>query len=40
MSEEKQREIARKGGKASRGRKSNRDKDKGIVDSTADLVGF
>jgi general stress protein YciG len=39
MSSEKQREIARKGGKASRGKRSSR-KDKGIVDKASDLVGF
>lgn len=39
MDPEKQREIARKGGKASRsGRKSK--KDKGLLDEASDLVGF
>lgn len=37
MSKDKQKEIARKGGKASRGRKSNKDTEKAGL---SDLVGF
>ncbi len=42
MSEEKQREIARKGGKASRGGRSKRGrkKDEGLVEKAEDLIGF